>query len=53
MIFTNLVQANLRTQTLGKVIEYYSQLDSINEEACEIKKLSLVSWSSLPTNRAY
>ena len=36
MIFTNLVQANLRTQTLGKVIEYYSQLDSTNEEAWEM-----------------
>jgi len=36
MIFTNLVQANLRTQILGQVIEYYSQLDSTNEEAWEM-----------------
>ena len=36
MIFTNLVQANLRTQILGQVIEYYSQLDSTNEEAREM-----------------
>ena len=36
MIFTNLVQANLRTKTLGKVIEYYTQLDSTNEEAWEM-----------------
>ena len=36
MIFTNLVQANLRTKILGQVIEYYSQLDSTNEEAWEM-----------------
>lgn len=36
MIFTNLVQANLRTKTLGQTIEYYTQLDSTNEEAWEL-----------------
>jgi len=36
MIFTNLVQANLRTTTLGQVIEYYTQLDSTNEESWEL-----------------
>ena len=36
MIFTNLVQANLRTKTLGQVIEYYTQLDSTNKEAWEM-----------------
>ena len=36
MIFSNLVQANLHTKTLGQVIEYYTQLDSTNEEAWRI-----------------
>ena len=36
MIFTNLVQANLHTKTLGQVIEDYTQLDSTNEEAWEM-----------------
>ena len=36
MIFTNLVQANLRTKTLGQTIEYYTQLDSTNEESWEL-----------------
>ena len=36
MIFTNLVQANLHTKILGQVIEYYTQLDSTNEEAWEM-----------------
>ncbi len=36
MIFTNLVQANLHTKILGRAIEYYTQLDSTNEEAWEM-----------------
>ena len=36
MIFTNLVRANLHTKILGQVIEYYTQLDSTNEEAWEM-----------------
>lgn len=33
MIFTQLIQTNLRTKELGKNVEYYNRLDSTNEEA--------------------
>ena len=36
MIFTNLIQTNLRTETLGKKIEYYQSLNSTNDEALEL-----------------
>jgi len=36
MLFTNLVQANLKTRTLGQQIEYYTRLESTNSEAWEI-----------------
>ena len=36
MIFTNLIEANLKTITIGKYIEYYTQLVSTNKEAWEI-----------------
>ena len=36
MIFTNLVQTNLCTITLGQAIEYYTQLGSTNDEAWEL-----------------
>ena len=36
MIFTQLIQTNLRTKELGKKIEYYNRLDSTNEEAWEL-----------------
>ena len=36
MIFTNLIEANLKTNTIGKYIEYYTQLVSTNNEAWEI-----------------
>ena len=36
MIFTNLIQTNLRTETLGKKIEYYQSLNSTNYEALEL-----------------
>ena len=36
MLFTNLVQANLKTRVLGQQIEYYTQLESTNSEAWEI-----------------
>ena len=36
MIFTNLIQTNLRTKELGKKIEYYNRLDSTNTEAWEL-----------------
>ena len=36
MIFTNLIEANLKTNTIGKYIEYYTQLVSTNKEAWEI-----------------
>jgi len=38
MIFTNLIEANLTTNTIGKYIEYYTQLDSTNNEAWETIK---------------
>ena len=38
MIFTNLIEANLKTSTIGKYIEYYTQLKSTNDEAWEIVK---------------
>ena len=36
MIFTQLIQTNLRTKELGKKIEYYNRLDSTNEEAWDL-----------------
>ncbi|MFL2982811.1 MAG: biotin--[acetyl-CoA-carboxylase] ligase [Candidatus Neomarinimicrobiota bacterium] len=36
MIFTNLILTNLRTQYLGKNIEYYQRLESTNTEAWEL-----------------
>ena len=36
MIFSQLIQTNLRTKELGKNIEYYNRLDSTNTEAWEL-----------------
>ena len=36
MIFTNLIYTNLRTNILGKNIEYYQRLESTNAEAWEL-----------------
>ena len=36
MLFTNLVQANLKARVLGKQIEYYTRLESTNTEAWEL-----------------
>ncbi len=38
MIFKNLIQANLKTEYLGKNIEYYQIIDSTNKEANELIK---------------
>ena len=38
MLFTNLVQANLKTRVLGQRIEYYTRLESTNKEAWKIIK---------------
>lgn len=38
MIFTNLIQTNLRTKQFGKEIEYYQRLGSTNAEAWELVK---------------
>ena len=51
MIFTNLVQTNLRTKTLGQVIEYYTQLDSTNEEAWEMIDEGVKSGTVIITDR--
>lgn len=36
MLFSNLIQSNLKTSTLGSKIEYYPRLNSTNEEAWEL-----------------
>ena len=36
MIFTNLIQTNLRTKVFGNKIEYYQRVGSTNEEAWEL-----------------
>ena len=36
MIFTNLIQTNLRTKVFGNRIEYYQRIGSTNEEAWEL-----------------
>ena len=36
MIFTNLIETNLRTKIFGQNIEYYQRLDSTNKEAWEL-----------------
>ena len=36
MLFSNLVQANLKTRVLGQQIEYYTRLESTNTEAWEL-----------------
>tara|TARA_S200000501_G_scaffold8750_1_gene7873 strand:- start:95941 stop:96702 length:762 start_codon:yes stop_codon:yes gene_type:complete len=36
MIFSNLIQTNLRTESLGRKIEYYQYLNSTNDEALEL-----------------
>ena len=38
MIFTNLIQTNLRTIQFGKDIEYYQRLESTNVESWELIK---------------
>lgn len=38
MIFSNLIQTNLRTKHLGKEVEYYQRLDSTNIEAWDLIK---------------
>ena len=40
MIFTQLIQTNLRTKELGQTIEYYNRLDSTNTEAWELVEKS-------------
>ena len=38
MIFTNLIQTNLRTKQFGKEVEYYQRLESTNMESWELIK---------------
>ena len=38
MIFTNLIQTNLRTERFGKQVEYYQRLESTNVEAWDLIK---------------
>ena len=53
MIFTNLVQANLKTRFLGRQIEYYGRLESTNSEAWEIIDESVQSGALLITDNQY
>ena len=53
MIFTNLVQANLKTRSLGRQIEYYGRLESTNSEAWEIIDESVQSGALLITDNQY
>ena len=47
MIFTNLIETNLQTKRIGKVIEYYQRLDSTNNEAWELIKLGKVTHGTI------
>ena len=53
MIFTNLVQANLKTRSLGRQIEYYGRLESTNSEAWEIIDEGAQSGALLNTDNQY
>jgi len=53
MIFTNLVQANLKTRFLGRQIEYYGRLESTNSEAWEIIDEGVQSGALLITDNQY
>ena len=53
MIFTNLVQANLKTRSLGRQIEYYGRLESTNSEAWEIIDEGAQSGALLITDNQY
>ena len=47
MIFTNLIETNLRTKELGQQIEYYQRIDSTNKEAWEIIDLEDISHGTI------
>ena len=47
MIFTNLIETNLRTKKLGKQIEYYQRIDSTNKEAWEIIDLEDITHGTI------
>ena len=47
MIFTNLIETNLRTKELGKQIEYYQRIDSTNKEAWEIIDLEDITHGTI------
>ncbi|HIB26108.1 MAG TPA: biotin--[acetyl-CoA-carboxylase] ligase [Candidatus Marinimicrobia bacterium] len=53
MIFTSLVQANLKTRFLGQQIEYYGRLESTNSEAWEIIDEGVQSGALLITDNQY
>ena len=53
MIFTNLVQANLKTRFFGRQIEYYGRLESTNSEAWEIIDEGVQSGALLITDNQY
>ena len=40
MIFTNLIETNLKTSFIGRKIEYYTFTDSTNDDAADIIKNS-------------
>ena len=47
MIFTNLIETNLRTKELGQQIEYYQRIDSTNKEAWEIIDLEDITHGTI------
>ena len=48
MIFTQLIQTNLRTKELGKHIEYYNRLESTNNEAWELIEEGNITGGMIP-----
>jgi len=53
VLFTNLVQANLKTRVLGKQIEYYTRLESTNSEAWELIKVGCDNGTVIITDNQF
>ena len=53
MLFTNLVQTNLRTKFLGQHIEYFTRLKSTNEEAWELADNGAKSGTIIVTDNQF
>ena len=53
MLFTQLIQANLRTKALGKKIEYYNRIGSTNSEAWELLTLGADHGTTVLTDHQF